>query len=60
MPPLTGVAVKVTGVPLQTWVWSAEMLTPTGKSGFTIIVIMLLVVGLPVAQVAFEVITTDT
>ena len=36
------------------------MFTITGKFGFTVVTIALLVAGLPVAQVAFEVITTVT
>jgi hypothetical protein len=36
------------------------ILTLAGKLGFTVIEIELLVAGLPVAQVAFEVITTVT
>jgi hypothetical protein len=38
----------------------AAMLTLAGKLGFTFIVTALLVAGLPVAQVAFDVITTVT
>ena len=52
---MTGVAVKVTPVPAQMVVAEAEMLTLTGKFGFTVIVTVLEVAGLPVAQVALEV-----
>jgi hypothetical protein len=56
VPPLVGVAVKVTEVPAQIVVADAAMLTLAGNSGFTVMTIALLVAGLPVAQVAFEVI----
>jgi hypothetical protein len=55
-----GVAVKVTTVPEHTVVAEAETLTLTGKFGFTVIVIVFDVAGLPVAQVAFEVRTQVT
>ena len=55
-PPLVGVAVNVTLVPSQiVFPGLAEILTLTGRFGFTVIVIALLVAGLPVAQVAFDV-----
>ena len=60
MPPLVGVAVKVTLVPAQIVVALAATVTLTGKLGFTFIVIPALVNGLPVAHVAFEVRTTVT
>ena len=61
MPPLVGVAVKVTLVPEQIVLPGfAAMLTLAGNSGFTVIVMELEVAGEPVAQVALEVITTDT
>ena len=61
MPPLVGVAVNVTFVPVQIVVADAETLTLTGKFGFTVIVIPALVAGFPVAQgVAFDVNTTVT
>ena len=60
VPPFVGVAVKVTLVPAQIVVAFAPILTLAGKLGFTVIVIPELVAGLPVAQVAFEVITTVT
>ena len=57
VPPLVGVAVKVTEVPAQIAPdGTAAMLTLAGNSGFTVMTIALLVAGLPVAQVAFEVI----
>jgi hypothetical protein len=57
---LVGVAVKVTLVPLQIVVADAEILTLAGRFGFTVIVIWFDEAGLPVAQVAFEVISTFT
>ena len=52
-------AEKVTGVPAQIVPdGEADMLTLAGNNGFTVIVIELDVAGLPVAQVAVEVITT--
>jgi hypothetical protein len=59
-PPLEGVAVKVTLVPEQIVVALAEILTLAGRFGFTVMVIVLEVAGLPVAQVAFEVTTQTT
>jgi hypothetical protein len=60
-PPLTGVAVKVTGVPAQTGFAEATIVTLTGRFGFTVIVIPVDVAGDPVRQgVAFEVILTVT
>ena len=56
-PPLTGVAVKVTAVPSQTGLAEAEIVTLTGNTGFTVIVIALDVKGLPVAHPSLEVIT---
>jgi hypothetical protein len=50
-----GVAVKVTLVPVQIVVDVAEILTLTGRFGFTVMVTVLDVAGLPVAQVALEV-----
>jgi hypothetical protein len=52
--------VKVTEVPVQIGPdGEAEMLTLAGNNGFTVIVIVLEVAGLPVAHVAFDVITTE-
>jgi hypothetical protein len=54
-----GVAVKVTEVPVQIAPeGTAAMLTLAGRFGLTVIVIAFDVAGLPVAQVAFDVITT--
>jgi hypothetical protein len=54
-----GVAVKVTEVPAQIAPeGTAAMLTLAGRFGLTVIVIVFDVAGLPVAQVAFDVITT--
>ena len=60
LPPLVGVAVKVTLVPEHMVVAVAAIDTLTGKLGFTVIVTVFEVAGLPVAQVAFEVITQVT
>ena len=62
VPPFVGVAVKVTLVPAQTILSKSfeAMLTLTGRFGFTVVVMALLVAGLPVAQVAVEVIATVT
>ena len=59
-PPLVGVAVNVTLVPEQIVVAVAEILMLTGRFGFTVMVIVFDVAGLPVAQVALEVITQVT
>ena len=51
VPPLVGVAVKVTDVPAQI-VLSASldvMLTLTGRFGFTVVLIELLVAGFPLS-----------
>ena len=58
VPPLVGVAVKVTFVPEQIVVAEAEILTLTGRLGFTVMVTVLEVAGLPVAHVAFDVMCT--
>ena len=60
MPPLVGTAVNVTFVPAQIVVKLAEITTLTGRLGFTVIVIVFDVAGLPVAQVALEVRTQVT
>ncbi len=52
---MVGVAVKVTLVPEQIVVAVAETLTLAGRFGFTVIVTVFEVAGLPVAQVAFDV-----
>ena len=59
-PPFVGVAVKVTLVPEHMVVAVAAIDTLTGKLGFTVIVTVLEVAGLPVAQVALEVKTQTT
>ena len=56
---MVGVAVKVTEVPAQIAPeGTAAIFTLAGRFGLTIIVIALDVAGLPVAQVAVEVIST--
>jgi hypothetical protein len=50
----------VTLVPAQIGLEEAAIATLTGKLGFTVMVIVLDMAGLPVAQVAFEVITQIT
>lgn len=50
----------MTLVPEQIVVAEAETLTLTGRLGFTVIVTVFDVEGLPVAQVAFEVMTQVT
>ena len=57
---MVGVAVKVTEVPEHMVVAEAPMLTLTGRSGFTVIVVAGDVAGLPVGQVALEVSTQVT
>ena len=59
MPPLVGVAVKVTEVPAQIAPdGTAAILTLAGRFALTVIVIPVEVAGLPVAQDRVEVITT--
>ena len=53
-PPLVGVAVKVTEVPAQTGLAEAAIDKLTGSSGFTVMVTVFDVAGLPVGQVALE------
>jgi hypothetical protein len=55
VPPLMGVAVNVTGNPLQEGLLEAETFTLTDNTGMTAIVIEPEVAGLPVAQRALEV-----
>ena len=56
-PPLTGVAVNVTGVPAQiTPEGTAAILTLTGRIGFTAMLIPLEVAGLPDLQVSSDII----
>jgi hypothetical protein len=60
-PPFVGVAVNVEEVEEQTSIVGEEMLTEGVTFGFTVIVTVLLVAGLPEAQgVAFDVSTTET
>ena len=60
VPPLVGVAVKVTEVPAQTGLAEAAIDTLTGSRGFTVMVTVLEVAGLPLGQVALEVRTQVT
>jgi hypothetical protein len=55
VPPLTGVAVNVTGVPEQTGFAEAAMETLTARFELTVIVTVLEVAGLPVVHIALEV-----
>ena len=57
---MTGVAVNVTEVPAQTGFADAAMVTLTGRFGFTVMVTVLDVAGLPVLQVISDVMTTYT
>ena len=52
---MVGVAVKVTDVPEQTGLAEAPIDTLTGKVAFTVMLTALLVAGLPVGQIAFDV-----
>ena len=54
-PPFVCVAVKVTEAPVQTGFAEAPTDTFTGSNGFTVMVTVLEVAGLPVRQVALEV-----
>ena len=60
LPPLVGVAVKVTEVPGQIVVADATMLTAGAGAGNTFIVIPVLVAVTGFAHGAFEVMTTVT
>jgi hypothetical protein len=57
---LVGVAVNVTGVDAQTGLAEATIETLAGRIGFTVIVTVFDVAGLPVPQVSLEVSTTVT
>ena len=58
---MVGTAVKVTDVPVQMVVPGlAEILTLTGLLVFTVVLIVFEVAGLPVTQVAFDVIIQYT
>ena len=59
-PPLVGVAEKVTEVPAQTGLADAAIDKLTGSNGFTVMVTVFEVAGLPVGQVALEVKTQVT
>ena len=52
---MVAVAEKVTEVPLQTGLLEGEITTLTGRFGFTVIVTVFEVAGLPAAQVALDV-----
>ena len=58
MPPLVGVAVKITFVPEQIVVADADILTDGVTIGFTVMVIALDVAVAGLAQASEEVITT--
>ncbi len=60
VPPLVGVAVNVTDVPEHTGFADAAIETLTGRFGFTVMVTVFDVAGLPIGQVAFEVRTQET
>ena len=60
VPPFVGVAIKVTKVPEQTGFAEAATETLTGSSGFTVMVTVFEVAGLPVGHVALEVNTQVT
>ena len=60
VPPFVGVAVNVTEVPAQIGLPEAAILTLAAKLAFTVIVTAFEVAGLPVAQVAFDVISQVT
>jgi hypothetical protein len=60
VPPLIGVALKVTGVPSQTGFAEGEMLIPTVDVGFTVMVTVFDVAGFPVVHARFEVTTQLT
>ena len=57
---MVGVAVNVTLVPAQIVVAEAAMLTLTGRFGFTVVLMVFDVAGLPLTQVSLEVRTTYT
>ena len=60
VPPLIGVAVKFTEVPAQIVFASGDMEIPAGSRGFTIMLTVFEVAGLPLAQTAFDVSTHVT
>ena len=59
-PPFVCVAVKVTEAPVQTGFAEAATETLTGSNGFTVMVTVFDVAGLPVGHVALEVRTQVT
>ena len=58
VPPLTGVAEKVTASPSHEGFTLAEIETLTGSKGLTVMVTVFEVAGLPETQVSPDVITT--
>jgi len=60
VPPLNGVAVKVTDDPGQKGLLDAEILTPAGKLLLVVIDSVLLVIGLVIGHAILEVNTQDT
>jgi hypothetical protein len=60
LPPLTGIAVKVTAVPLHTGFEVAKMVTPTCCAVPTLMTTVLDVAGFPPAQTSEEVMTQVT
>ena len=60
VPPLVGVAVKMTEVPEHTGFALADMDKLTGSNGLTVMETVFDVAGLPVVQVALEVSTQVT
>ncbi len=59
-PPFAGTAVKVTDMPEQILFTDSEIDTLTGSNGFTVMVRVLDVAGLPVTHVSLEVISQLT
>ncbi len=59
-PAFTGVAVKITDPPEQTGLALAAIETLTGRTGFTVMVTVFDMAGLPVTQVSEEVISQVT
>ena len=60
VPPLTGVEVKVTGVPWTTGLAEATMEMLTGNKGSTVMMMGLDVAGFPETHNEFEVTTHET
>jgi hypothetical protein len=59
-PPLVGVAVNVTEVPVQTGLADGETATLTGEAGLTVMVKVLDVAGLPDLHVRLDAMITYT